>query len=177
MTKTRKHSTVGKKPTIIAGVEVKTFEQEYFMDMFTLKMKPVSYDYKLKFALEWVNVAMADEDMLTLEEFYILKGIDPRTVERWLKTCPELQQAHDFVMCILGVRREKGGLNHKYDSAIVRTSMAIYSVRWKDIEEWRNAMKEKIAGSGSGTIRVVELERFADSPLVPHKKVENEQEL
>ncbi len=168
--KIRKHSMIGKKRPKIAGVEVKTFEQEYFTDMFTLKMKPISYDYKLKFALEWVNVAIADDDMLTLEEFYILKGIDPRTVERWLKTCPELQQAHDFVMCVIGVRREKGALKNKYDSGMVRTSMAMFSVRWKDLEEWRNAMKEKIAGSSAGSIRVVELDRYPDSPLVPIKK-------
>ncbi len=146
----------------------KTVEQEYYLNMFTLKQTPVSNDYLLHFALEWVNWAITDDDALTLEGYYIIKGVGSRTVDRWCKRCPELMEAHDYAMMIIGDRREKGAITRKYDSGMIRTTMPMYKAKWKELEEWRAHLSEKIASAGG--MRVVELEKFADSDLVPKKE-------
>lgn len=162
-TTSRKKTTKNDKPVL------KTIQEEYYRDMFSFTRK-ICDDYLLKLALEWVELAMKDNDMLVLEEFYIAKGIQAKSMSRWMQRCVELQEAHDHVLSILGCRREKGAITRKYDSAFVFKSMAMYNVRWKEIEEWRANLSAKVAAAGGG-LQVVEIERFADSPLVPHKKV------
>jgi hypothetical protein len=145
----------------------KSVEQEYYLDMFTLRMSPVSNDYLLHFAKEWVDWAVQSDDALTLEGFYVLKRVHDYTVNRWMKRCPELQQAHDWAMMAIGDRREKGAITRKYDSGMIRTTMPMYKAKWKELEEWRAHLSEKIASAGG--LKVVELEKFADSDLVPKK--------
>ncbi len=145
----------------------KTVYQEYYLDMFTLRQTPVSNDYLLKFALEWVNWAITDDDALTLEGFYILKGVQQRTVDRWCDRCPELMEAHDYAMMVIGDRREKGAITRKYSEGMIKTTMCMYKIKWKELEEWRAHLSEKIANAGG--MKLVEIEKFADSDLVPTK--------
>ena len=147
----------------------KTTAQEYYLDMFTLKQTPVSKDYLLHYALEWVNWAITNDDALTMEGFYIIKGTQSKTVWNWMQRCSELQEAHDHVMHIIGDRREKGAITRKYDSGMIRTTMPMYKAKWKELEEWRASLSEKIAGAGGG-FKLIEVERFADSDLVPTRK-------
>jgi hypothetical protein len=148
--------------------DIKTVHEEYYLDMFTLKQTPISKDYLLHYALQWVNWAISDDDALTMEGFHILKGVQSFTVSRWCQRCPELQQAHDHVMSIIGDRREKGAITRKYDSGMIRTTMPMYKAKWKELEEWRAHLSEKIASAGG--LKVVEMEKFADSDLVPTKE-------
>lgn len=161
MKQTRQNSTPVKK-------NIKTVYAEYYDDMFTLRQTPVSKDYLLKFALEWVNWAMTDEDALKLTQFYVLKGIHNFSVERWMKRCPELQRAHDWALMIIGNRREIGAIKKIYDSAMIRTTMCMYDTQWKELEEWRARLSEKIASAGG--VRVVEIPAFGDADLLPKKE-------
>lgn len=168
MTKITKPNTTRKKNPKVDKPVIKTVEEEYYKDMFSFTRK-ISDEYLEKLALEWVDVSLKDNDMLCLEEFHIAKGIQAKTMSRWMQRCVQLQEAHDHVLSILGARREKGALTRKYDSSMVLKSMAMYNVKWKEIEEWRSALSAKVAAAGGG-IQVVEIEKFQDSPLVPHKK-------
>jgi len=168
MKKITKNTTSKKKTTNIARPAIKSMEQEYYRDMFSFTMKPISQEYLLKLALEWVDTVASNEDILVLEEYAILKGIQYPIMHRWMKRCPELQEAHDHVMCILSVRREKGALNNKLNTVMVVKSMAMYNMRWKDIEEWRAQMSEKIAGA-TGQL-IVEMNKYPETQEVPRKK-------
>src|ERR1700677_1494254 len=106
---------------------VMTMEEEYYMNMFTLKMTPISNDYLLKFALEWVDAVEADEEILTLLDFPAKKRVNEGTIHRWMKRCPELQESHDMVKTILASRRELGALNGNLDTGIVRQQQAWYA--------------------------------------------------
>jgi len=161
MKATSHNSTAKKKP-------IKTVHEEYYLNMFTFKQTPISTDYLLHYALEWVNWALTDDDALTMEGFHIKKGVQSFTVSRWCQRSPELKQAHDHVMEIIGDRREKGAINRKYDSGMIRTTMPMYKAKWRELEEWRAQLSEKIASAGG--LKVVELEKFADSDLVPKKE-------
>ena len=168
MKKTTKNTTSKRKIAKIVKPQIKTMEQEYYRDMFSFAMKPVSQEYLVKLALEWVDTVIANEDILVLEEYAILKGIQYPVMHRWMKRCPELQEAHDHVMDVLSLRREKGALNNKLNTVMVLKSMAMYNMRWKDIEEWRAQLNEKIAGAAGQLI--VEMNKYPDTKEVPRKK-------
>jgi hypothetical protein len=175
MAKTTKRSTVKAKPATKAAPIIKTFQDEYYRDMFSLKMKPISRDYKLHFALEWVTVTKEDEDILTLGQFYNLKGINKSIVEGWVKDTPEVKEAHDFVMQIIGTRREVGALTRKLDANVFLRSAANYDSSWRDLEEWRNSMREKISGASAGNF-VIEMNKMPETDLVPRRKVKDDVE-
>jgi len=159
-----------KPNTSIVRKPIKTYKEEYIDGMFSLRVTPVDYEYLEQFAVEWLDWALNDEDALKITQFYNLKRLHNTTVEGWMLRCPKLQHAHDLVLQVIGARREIGGLKGKYDSAIVRTTQLMYESSWKVLEEWRANLKAKTEGGLLSGIRVVEIERFADSPLVPHKK-------
>lgn len=173
MKKTTKRIIPAKKVSRNASLGVKTFEQEFYRDMFTLKMKPIPNDYLLHFALEWVTVTLKDEEMITIEDYLILKGVEQSTVDRWCKRSEELRAAHDYVLMILGNRREKGGLTRKFDAGLIKTTQHLYNIKWKELEEWRANLSAKIAQAHGGDKNfIIEMNTTPNSPLVPPKKQE-----
>jgi hypothetical protein len=147
---------------------LKTFEEEFYMDMYTFKMCPVPADYKKKCATEWVVMAR-DEEVLFLDEYRIKKGIPKTTFDRWIASCVELQEAKEFVRDIIAMRREEGALKNKYNVGMVMRIQHMYCDNWKKSEEWRAALRTKQEGvSNPQRIQVV-LEPYPDSPLVPSK--------
>lgn len=172
MKKTNKTNTITKQKAKTCQPPIRTFKQEYYLDLFSFKMHPVSNDYLIKFALEWVNWVCNNEDVLTVNEYFICKGVHARTVWNWKQRCAELKEAHAFVLQVLGTRREKGALTRKYDSNMVRLTMSLYDSKWKELEEWQAQLRTKETQAING-IRVVEIERFPNSDLVPLRKIEN----
>jgi hypothetical protein len=177
MKKTRQHNTDKKNDVksvpIKEKTEVKSFHDEYYRDMFTLKMNPVSIDYLLKFALEWVEWVIANEHVITRESFFNAKRVHNTTVDRWINRCPELAEASIFVNQILADRREVGAATFKLSEKWISSTHALYSPKFKDLEIWRNEMKIKVSGAGT-TLRVIEIEKAQSSDLVPHRKVSDE---
>jgi hypothetical protein len=137
--------------------------------MFSFKMNPVSIPYLLKFAVEWVDWVQNTPTALVRNAYFNIKGIHKATVDRWMVRCPQVKEASEFVKQLLSERREMGVLKGKMPEGWVSKYQALYDPEFKELEQWRNSMKEKIAGS-TATIQVVELERYPDSPLVPVKK-------
>ena len=169
MRKVTNNSTSAKKiPKSV--VQIKTFEEEYYRDMFTMKLQPVSVDYLLKFALEWVEWVMANDWVITLTAYINTKGVHKNTVDRWIVRCPELKEASDFVRQIIAERRDFGAATRKYSDSWIKHTHPLYDPEFKQLEEWRSSMKEKIAGAGGGKI-VVEMSKSPNSDLVPERKI------
>jgi len=115
---------------------------EYF-DMFHFKQVPVSEGFIDRLFSDLVKEAYNDKEMLTLEDFYLKRGLSPDSYYKWVKKYPQAQRAHDVALLAIGNRRERGGLTRKYDSGLVSQSMAHYSKRWKQGIEWRESLKTK----------------------------------
>ena len=160
---------VKKKRTSKVTNSISTFKKEMYLDLFTLRERPVSDDYLFKLALEWITVALNDETMLTLDDFLILKGLSRKTMMSWCRRCDVLMEAHNHVTMIIGNRREKGMLTKKLDSTGVLRSMHMYDDRWVKADEWRASLSTKILGAGN-TVTIVEMEKFADADLLETKK-------
>ncbi len=153
---------------------IKTYRQEMYTDMFTLRQTPISDDYLEKFALEWITVTLNDDDMLTLNDFYFKKGVNKGTVEGWIQRSPIVREAHDYVVNILGNRRERGSIKKQYDSTTILRSQHMYDKAWQASEEWRANLQAKISGAGGNIL--VEMQAFPSSDLVPKKRSEKVEE-
>ncbi len=154
--------------------KIKTFVQEFYTDIYTFQTMPIPNHYFDKVAEEWVNYVKNNDDVLFMGEYRIKKGVAKTTFEEWTQRSANMQIARAFVKEIIAMRREKGALLRKYDASTVFKMQYKYDADWKEMEEWRASMKERVEGASGSNITVV-MERFPNSPLVPEKrKIEQE---
>lgn len=148
-------------------IELKTYHEEYFVDLFSGAKIPVTDEYISKCAAEWLQV-VREEEILLMTEYHVRKGIHPQTWSQWLNRSQELRDARDLVRCMIAIRRERGGLKNQYSAQWGLKQQHVYDKEWKESEEWRATLTPK-AENGTQPIQVI-LERFPDSPVVPVKK-------
>jgi len=87
-------------------------------------------------------------DSLVLAEFYGNRGYDYDDVSHFEKMSDDFSKAKRISKIIIGARREKGALNGKLDSGVVRKSMALYDPEMKAYElELRNSGKMELTES------------------------------
>jgi hypothetical protein len=146
---------------------LKSYHQEYFIDLFSGAKIPVTNEYIKKCAAEWLQL-VRDEEILMMSTYRLRKAIPRPTWDKWLERCPELKEARDLVRDMIAERRECGGLKFKYSAPLIMKMQHLYDPEWKESEEWRAKLAPK-AENNAQPIQVV-LERFPDSPLVPVKK-------
>lgn len=170
MKKTPQRSTGRKKAQ---KSEIVPFQEEYYRDMFTFQLVPVSEKYLLRIAEEWVNYTLENEEILTKNSYLNKKRLLRGTVDRWMDRCPELKEAFGFVTQILAERREQGATKGKLSESWVKYSHVLYDNEYRDLETWRNSLKEKIAGAGSTNV-VVEMKKFPETDVVPARTKEKE---
>ena len=146
---------------------MKTYHQEYFVDLFSGAKIPVTDEYLKKCATEWLGLVQ-DEEILMMSTYRLRKRIPNQTWDTWIQRCPELKAARDLVRDMIAERRECGGLKFKYSAPLIMRMQHLYDQDWKESEVWRASLAPK-SESITQPIQVV-LERFPDSPLVPVKK-------
>lgn len=146
---------------------LKSYHQEYFVDLFSGAKIPVTNEYIKKCAAEWVGLVQ-EEEILLMSTYRLRKRVPRRVWERWLQRCPELKEAQELVRDMIAERREFGGLKLKYSAPLIMKVQHLYDPEWKESEVWRASLAPK-SESITQPIQVV-LERFPDSPLVPVKK-------
>lgn len=170
-----KVNTSTKKDKVVKEpIKIKTFTQEFYTDIYTFQTMPIPEHYFDHIAAEWIDYVKNTDDVLFMGEYRIKKGISRTTFEEWTQRSPNMQIARAFVKEIIAMRREKGALMRKYDAGTVFKMQYKYDSDWKEMEEWRASLKEKVEGPSGSNITVV-MERFPNSPLVPEKrKIEQE---
>ncbi len=174
MAKTTQRSTVKEKPATTA-VAVKSFHDEYYRDMFTFKTNPVSLDYLKQFALDWVIWVEANPRAMSRVSFFNAKRVLASTVDRWIDRCVELQEAEEFVLQLLNERRELAPSENLLTEGWVRYTHSLFDARFKKLEEWKNDLRQKVAGAGGGNF-VIEMNKMPESDIVPHRKVKDDLE-
>jgi hypothetical protein len=162
-------SSMPAQPESNVRPRIKSYEEEYYFDMFSFRLEPVSHAYIEKFAMEWVDVVSTDESIITLEQFFVLKRVTRDTVKDWLTRSEVLRQAKAYVLMILSVRREVGSITKKYDSTFILRNHAAYDPTFKLIEEWRAKLSADNANALGGT-RVIMVEKFENVPTVKPSK-------
>jgi len=145
------------------------FKYDEYMDMRIWKRTPVTDAWKDKLAEELYNWAKDDPEALKLSQFYIERGISNPDFERWTETHEKLRMAHDAALIMIGNRRENGTVKNKYNVSIVMPSMPRYDKNWKELSEWRAALRAQAEKENRPDIKLV-IENF-NADIEPVKKV------
>jgi hypothetical protein len=142
--------------------------EDYYCNI-SFKMKPANETTRENFALKWVETARNDPKYINIWEYPVMgAGMFQSTVHDWEKKDQNVANAHKYVRCVCAIRRDKGAASKELDGSWIAKTMPIYCDDYKALEEWRAHLSEKIASAGG--LKVVELEKFADSDLVPKKE-------
>lgn len=118
----------------------------------------VELEYIAELMLEWVE----NEDVITVERFYNSKNVPEGTFEDWMKRCPSLKEAYDICLIKIGERRERRGLEGKYNSSLVASTARLYNKKLRDL--WREDRKIN-EGSSNQTIVVVR-DKYPETDVV-----------
>jgi hypothetical protein len=137
--------------------------------MHTLRLSPVSESYITQFALEWITAVMADEDIVTINRYPLLKGIQLGTLDRWCKRVPELQETYKHIVDLIGERREHLALHNKINATVFLKGQHMYDKAWQASEEWRANLAAKVNGTAN-ELRIVEMPTFPRVKEVPERK-------
>ncbi len=106
------------------------------------------------------------DDAVVFDEFVAISGVHTQRLYEWSKRNEKLADAMVIAKRIIGARRERRGLEGKYNGGIVMGMMWNYNDEYK---AWRREMRDKPADSGSGDLTVI-METMPNSPLVEEKK-------
>jgi len=168
--KAKKVNTITRSLGDNAEREEKKYEWiEDCFDLNSFKMKPISMGYLKKLAedlLKWVD---SDRDALLIKEYINAKKINMADYYRWKERCPELQRSHDYVLAVLGERREKGLISRKLEPTSVTFMMPHYCKEWKNQVEWRNNLRKEVEATKES--KTIILERLDSNDLQPIAQV------
>lgn len=123
----------------------------------------VELEYIAELMLQWVE----SEDVITVESFYNSKNVPEGTFEDWLKRCPALKEAHDICVIRIGERRERRGLEGKYNASLVSSTARLYNKKLRAL--WQEDRKSH--DDARQTIVVVR-DKMPDTSEVMPKHVE-----
>lgn len=130
----------------------------------SLHISIAELEYIAELIPEWLD----NEDAITAESFYLSKNISTSTFDEWLKKCPSLQQAWDIAIERIGERRERRGLEGKYNASLVSSTMALYNKKYR---AWK-LQERKSAEEGSKQTIVVVRDKMPETDEVKCKAIE-----
>lgn len=143
---------------------------EDYLCALSFKTKPVNEAFLDKFALDWVEAARKDTKYINIWSYPVTTaGLFEDTVFKWMERNENVKSAHAYVKSLCKVRRDIGAAFRELDSSWIARTMPLYGNEYKDLEEWRNKLREKVEGANSGP-QIVVIEKYPESDKVPKKK-------
>jgi hypothetical protein len=143
-------------------------------DIFFFKRVPVSDDYLRKLAFELVSWVLKDDKALKITQFRTSRHICRKTWDTWVKRSPELQDANDFALEVIGDRREIGGLEKRFDSSIVAYTMPHYDPVWKELVAWKASLQDKERNQQAQNF-IIQMPSFGDMNAISNDDRKTEQ--
>jgi hypothetical protein len=141
MAKTAKNSTAQKTAP---NKETHKFEEFYSLKDF--RQRPASDMYKDALAsrlMVWAD----DPENVMITEFYGDEGLLRGTFFRWVETSEALKNAYGYARDKIAARLFKAGLKREFSDTLVFKALPIYSEEFKQLEEWRAKLGEKVDGA------------------------------
>lgn len=141
-----------------------TFSDEAFMFF------PEKQDWRgrLKYSL---FKFFEDENHVLLEEFFQAHKMTRAMFDEWCDRYEDLAMAKRDVKIFIATHRRKGAIQNKLNYQAAYRDMHMYDNEWgKNVDDYHANVKAKSEGGLLSGIRVVEIDRYPDSPLVPKKK-------
>ena len=112
---------------------------------------------------ELVAWAKDDDDALILSEFYLLKGIPSASFYDMCGKYECLMAAKKVALRLIGIRREKGAIKNKFNSAMILRMQPAYDKEWYEVEERRAAISAKSKATEDKDIKyTIVVDNYAD---------------
>lgn len=106
----------------------------------------------------WSHTPKAD----TIIDFIKHKKLSPMDFFRWCNKFPELMEAKNNALYMIGNNREKMALTNKYNANFVMQTMPLYNPEHRALLEWKAKLaREQNDHSGD---KIIVVERFHDAP-------------
>lgn len=141
---------------------------DYFCNI-SFKMKPANETTRENFSFKWVEAARLDGSYINIWDYPVLiAGMHKETVFDWIDKDSNVKNAHRYVRSLCAIRRDKGAAYRELDGSWIAKTMPIYCDDYKNLEEWRAHLSEKIASAGG--LKIVEIPGFADANLLKKDK-------
>lgn len=162
--KTAYETSLDKKPILTKEKErkVAAWYEEYVdplsgnsFAMTDLGLEKLSSDL-----VKWAHT----KDAFTITQFFLSKGIPPKTWYRWVDKSEYLKDAQDVAKELIAVRRELGVSSGKLRSDMIKPVHGYYSKVWKDEQDRLSKMNDV---SGAGQKQIVVMEVSPNSDVVP----------
>jgi len=93
------------------------------------------------------------EDMLTLEEYYVLLPEDLSTIDRWISKHACLRKANEKAKTIIGIRREKGVIRRDFEPSKTVYCMHHYLERWDKADKHHASIKAAADANANESLR------------------------
>ena len=135
------------------------FLGEYF-NIHTFQKYPITFNFIIQEAIrlkEWSDL----DTSLKIQDFYDMRGYDPKQFYRWVNEYPEMELANQYALRRLGSRREIGAMVRKYAEATIHKVHGHYDNIWR--EEMRLANEARLAIADKTESRIVIIEKFPSS--------------
>lgn len=122
-----------------------------------------------RLAKELVDWFKSNPDAIKISQFLEEKGIHQQSWQRWCNLYPVLNEAKEWVKMVIGTRREVGIMTRKYEPGFTAVTMYNYCNEFTEASRMKASIVNRDGGLEGGQ-KIVVIERFPDSPLVPVKK-------
>lgn len=106
-----------------------------------------SEEQLIEFIIDFVSSIVNNPDILSIEEECHRRHIHSRTLRKWAKQCPIVEEGKDYALEIIGLRREKGMLLKKMDPKFI-TFLHQFLDRYTEHDDREDARKVKLASQG-----------------------------
>jgi len=132
-----------KTPNPITTVDNKPLKVfDVYLDMFTLRQKPISQDTIIALGNSLVDWALNTENAIVIDKFFEDRGFANKDVKRFCATVPQFEVAYSHALSIIGTRREMAGYQGKAVTGFVLYSMPMYKESWERESTRRAKLKE-----------------------------------
>lgn len=148
--------------------KIEVLEEYYNYD--SMRLVPITVGTLERLIENGKKWAKETDNAFTLSQWRTLNGIHESTWERWEDKHPFFREGTEYILGILGDRREIGLLNFKLQPQATMYMMTHYSKAWKRNAEWRSNLNKK--ESDAKGQQIVVIEKVPDSPLVPVRKTD-----
>jgi hypothetical protein len=161
--KTAYENSLEKKPISLKEKEAKksgAWYEEYVdpLSGHSFAMTDLGLERMSSDLVKWANT----KDAFTLTQFYLPKGIPPKTWQRWIQKSECLKDAQDMAKELIAIRREVGVASGKMRSDMIKPVHGYYSGVWREEQDRVAKM-----GDISGGTKVVVMETMPNSDVVP----------
>lgn len=148
---------------------------EEYINIKTLQYHPANGAFKDRIFMGAPIYVEEKKDCYNITEYIFHMGLPAKTYYEWLKQKPEYQIAHDTALSIISFRLEKitidRNLGTNQGAAYI---LPRYSKVWRDEQEHRANLSRKEIDSTNET-KIVVIEKYPESSLVPQKKIDDDQ--